>query len=180
DTGRAADLMEVAMPRMRRERREADLAGWVRSLPEDVLRTRPVLAVAFVGALAQALKFDTMAERLDDVEALVRSADGAWPERPPPHVIVLDQGNYRSLPAHVEMYRAALALAKGDLAATIAHAREALALAPSDDPLATSAAGALAGLACWSTGDLSGAHAAYTESVAGLTSAGFLADVLGC
>jgi LuxR family maltose regulon positive regulatory protein len=180
DTGRAADLMEVAMPRMRRERREADLAGWVRALPEDVLRSRPVLAVAFVGALAQALKFDTMAERLDDVEALVRSADGTWPERPPPHVIVRDQDNYRSLPAHVEMYRAALALANGDLAATITHAREALALAPPEDPLAKSAAGALAGLACWSTGDLSGAHAAYSESVAGLTSAGFFADVLGC
>ena len=180
DTGRAADLMELAMPRMRRERREADLARWVRALPDDILRTRPVLAVAFVGALAQALKFDTMAERLDQVEALIRSADGTWLEQPPPRVIVIDQDNYRSLPAHIEMYRAALALASADLDGTITHAREALALAPSDDPLARSAAGALAGLASWSTGDLSGAHAAYTESVAGLTSAGFLADVLGC
>ena len=108
DTGRAADLMELAMPRMRRERREADLARWMRSLPGDVLRTRPVLAVAFVGALAQALKFDTVAERLDEVEALVRSADGTWPEQPPPHVTVVDQDNYRSLPAHIQMYRAAL------------------------------------------------------------------------
>jgi LuxR family maltose regulon positive regulatory protein len=180
DTGRAADLMELAMPRMRRERREADLARWLRALPDDVLRTRPVLGVAFVGALAQAWKFDTVAERLDQVEALVRSSDGAWPEQPPPHVIVVDQDNYRSLPAHIEMYRAALALANTDLDGTIGHAREALALALPDDPLTRSAAGALAGLASWSSGDLSGAHAAYTESVAGLTSAGFLADVLGC
>jgi LuxR family transcriptional regulator, maltose regulon positive regulatory protein len=180
NTGRAADLMELAMPRMRRERREADLARWMQGLPEDVLRTRPVLAVAFVGALTQALKFDTVAERLDEVEALVRTADGTWPEQPPPQVIVVDQDNYRSLPAHIQMYRAAFALASGDLAGTITHAREALVLAPPHDPVARSAAGALAGLASWSTGDLSGAHAAYTESVAGLTSAGFLADVLGC
>ena len=78
------------------------------------------------------------------------------------------------------MYRAALALATADLDGTITHAREALSLAPQDDALARAAAGALAGLASWSTGDLSGAHAAYTESIAGLTSAGFLADVLGC
>ena len=180
DTGRAADLMELAMPRMRRERREADLARWMRALPDDLVRTRPVLAVAFVGALAQGAKFDTIAERLDQVEALVRSADGTWPEHPPPHVVVADLDHYRSLPAHVAMYRAALALASGDLDGTIAHARHALSVAPPQDPLARAAAGALAGLASWSTGDLAGAYAAYTESVAGLTSAGFLADVLGC
>jgi LuxR family maltose regulon positive regulatory protein len=179
DNGRAADLMELAMPRMRRERREADLSRWVQALPEDVLQTRPVLAVAFVGALAQALKFDTIAERLERVDRLVRSPDGTWPEQPPPHVIVVDHDNYRSLPAHIAMYRAAVALTRGDLDGTIMHARQSLALAPAQDPLARSAAGALAGLASWSSGDLAGAHAEYTESVAGLTSAGFLTDVLG-
>ncbi len=180
DAGRAADLMELAMPVMRRQRREAELARWIRALPEDVLRTRPVLDVAFVGALVQALTFDTAGERLDRVEAAVRSPDGSWPEQPPAHLVVVDGDHYRSLPAHVAMYRAALALAHGDLDGTISHARDALALAPAADPLARAAAGALAGLASWATGDLSGAHAAYTESVAGLTSAGFLADVLGC
>jgi LuxR family maltose regulon positive regulatory protein len=180
DTGRAADLMELAMPMMRRERRQADLARWVHALPMDVLRSRPVLAVALVGVLAQALQFDTVAERLDQVEALVRSADGSWPEQPPPGVIVVDSDNYRSLPAHIQMYRAALALANGDLAATITHARAALRLAPPHDPLARAAASALAGIASWTNGDLAGAHAAYTESAAGLTSAGFFADVLAC
>ena len=180
DNGRAADLMELAMPRMRRERREADLARWVRALPDDVLQSRPVLAVAFVGALAQALKFDSITERLERVENLIRSPDGSWPDQPPPHVIVVDHDNYRSLPAHIAMYRAAVALTHGDLDGTISQAKRALTLAPPQDPLARSAAGALAGLASWSSGDLAGAHAAYTESVAGLTSAGFLTDVLGC
>ncbi|MDT4932303.1 MAG: hypothetical protein QOK11_195 [Pseudonocardiales bacterium] len=180
DTGRAADLMELAMPVMRRERREAELARWMRELPDDVLRTRPVLGVAFVGALAQASEFDTIGERLDQIESSLRSADGTWPEQPPRDLIVVDEANYRALPAHIEMYRAALALSNADLDGTITHAREALSLAPQDDPLARAAAGALAGIASWNIGDLSGAEAAYTESVAGLTSAGFLADVLGC
>jgi LuxR family transcriptional regulator, maltose regulon positive regulatory protein len=180
DLGRAADLMESAMPVMRRERREAELARWVRALPDDVVRKRPVLGVAFVGALAQVSEFDAVGERLDDIEASLRLADGTWPEQPPPGLIVVDEDNYRSLPAHIEMYRAALALANADLHSTITHAREALSLAPADDALARAAAGALAGLASWNTGDLAGAQAAYTESIAGLTSVGFLADVLGC
>jgi LuxR family maltose regulon positive regulatory protein len=122
DTGRAADLMELAMPVMRRDRREAELARWLRALPDDVLRTRPVLGVAFVGALAQGSNFDTVADRLDRIEASLRSADGTWPNQPPPHVIVVDQDNYRSLPAHIEMYRAAQALANADLDGTITHA----------------------------------------------------------
>jgi LuxR family maltose regulon positive regulatory protein len=180
DTGRAADLMELAMPVMRRDRREAELARWVRALPDDVLRTRPVLGVAFVGALAQVSDFDTVGERLDRIEASLRSTDGTWPEQPPPGLIVVDQDNYQSLPAHIEMYRAALALANADLEGTITHAQEALSLAPKGDALARAAAGALAGLASWTTGDLARAHAAYTESIAGLTSVEFLADVLGC
>jgi len=180
DPGRAADLMELAMPRMRRERREAELARWIRELPDDVVRARPVLDVAFAGALAQAAKFGAVAERLDRAEALVRSPDGRWPSRPPVGVIVVDHANFRSLPAHVAMYRAALALANADLDATVSQARAALALAPPDDPLARAAAGALAGLASWTNGDLAGAHDAYAESMAGLSRAGFKADVLGC
>ena len=178
--GRAADLMELAMPMMGRERREAELARWVRALPEEVVRVRPVLGVAFVGALAQASNFDTVGERLSGIERAVRSQDGAWPEQPPPDLVVVDEGAYRSLPASIEMYRAALALAHSDLAGTVTHAREALSLALPGDDLTRAAAGALDGLASWTTGDLAGAHAAYTESVAGLARVGWLADVLGC
>ena len=78
------------------------------------------------------------------------------------------------------MYRAALALWHGELDATVAHASAALSLAPPGNDLIRAAAGALGGLAAWTTGDLAGAHAAYTESIAGLARAGFVADVLGC
>ena len=110
----------------------------------------------------------------------MRAEDGTWAEQPPPDVIVVDEAAYSSVPARVEMYRAALALVDGDLAGTIAHAGEALSLAPAGDDLTRAAAGALAGLANWTTGDLDAAHAAYTESVNGLARAGFLTDVLGC
>jgi len=180
DTRRAADLMELAIPMMARERREAELARWVRAVPDEVVRNRPVLAVLLAGALTLVSDLDTVAERLSDVERSVRADDGTWPVQPPPDLIVVDEEGYRSLPARIAMYRAALALAAADLTGTVAYARQALSLAPPDDHLSRASGGALAGLVSWTTGDLAGAHAAYTESIAGLEKAGFLSDVLGC
>jgi LuxR family transcriptional regulator, maltose regulon positive regulatory protein len=180
DTSRAADLMEPAMPRMGRERREAERARWLQALPDDVLQSRPVLAITFAGTLAQVSDFATVGERLSAVERSLRRDDGSWPETPPPGFVVVDLDAYRALPASIEMYRAALALHSGDLAGTVRHSREALAAAPPDEDLVRAGAGALGGLAAWASGDLDSAHAAYTESVAGLRSIGFVADVLGC
>ncbi|HET9946019.1 MAG TPA: helix-turn-helix transcriptional regulator, partial [Actinomycetes bacterium] len=180
DASRAADLMEPAMPRMGRERREAERARWLHALPDDVLSVRPVLAVTFAGTLAQVSDFATVGDRLTAVERSLRRDDGSWPETPPPGFVVVDLDAYRALPASIAMYRAALALHAGDLDSAVRHAREALALAPPDEALVRAGAGAIGGLAAWASGDLDSAHAAYTESVAGLGSIGFVADVLGC
>jgi LuxR family maltose regulon positive regulatory protein len=177
---RAADLMERAMPTMRRERREAELRRWVGSLPEEVVRVRPVLGMAFVGALAQASQFETVEQRLVDVEHSVRPDGAVWPVQPPPGLVVVDLEGYWSVPAGLEVYRAALALRRADLDAAAAHARRALSLVPVSDDLTRAAAGALGGLASWTRGDLIAAETAYIEAVAGLHRTGSVADVLGC
>ncbi len=51
DPDRAADLVEEAVPGLRRERHEGLLRRWAHELPEDVVRARPVLAVGLVGGL---------------------------------------------------------------------------------------------------------------------------------
>ena len=78
------------------------------------------------------------------------------------------------------MYRAALALLRGDREGTIAHARRSVDLRAEDDHMGRAAAAALAGLAHWSGGDLEAAADGYAEAVAGMEAAGNLADVLGC
>ena len=135
DFDRAAEIMELAIPDLRRDRREGELASWVRQLQEDVVRTRPVLAVQFIGSLAQISEFDGLESRLDDIEKLLRPDGGQWPDRPTAGLVVVDDDAYRSLPATMAMYRAALALVSGDLEASRAHAREALAEVPADDDL---------------------------------------------
>jgi LuxR family maltose regulon positive regulatory protein len=172
DTRRAAELMELAIPTMARERREAELARWVGALPDGVVRNRPVLAVLLAGALILVSDLDTVDERLSDVERSVRADDGTWPAQPPPDLTVVDEDGYRSLPARIAMYRAALALADADLRGAVTHARRAVSTAPPDDHLSRASGGALAGLASWAKGDLADAHAAYTESITGLEKAG--------
>ena len=72
------------------------------------------------GALMLVAQFDTVAERLDDIERSLRARpDDPWPEQPPPGLIVVDQRGYQRLPGTIELYRAALALATGDLAARL-------------------------------------------------------------
>ena len=49
DFGRAADLVELAIPAMARVRQEATVRGWVEMIPDDVVRVRPVLRWALPG-----------------------------------------------------------------------------------------------------------------------------------
>ena len=182
DCGRAADLMELAMPAMRRERREAELARWVRALPDDVVRVRPVLGVALrrragpgVGLRHRrraAVGHRTLAARGGRHLA---GAATAGPDRRRRGRLPVASRPHRRCTGPRWRSRTA------DLDGTVTHAREALSLAPPDDDLTRAAAGALAGLASWTTGDLAGAHAAYTADRrrAGAAS-GSLADVLGC
>src|ERR687884_945584 len=51
DVDRAADLIELVAPRLRRRRAEETLRGWITQVPADVLERRPVLASTFIGAL---------------------------------------------------------------------------------------------------------------------------------
>jgi LuxR family transcriptional regulator, maltose regulon positive regulatory protein len=182
DFRRAADLMELAIPMVRRERRELEYRHWVESLPDEVVRVRPVLGVFFVGALAQVSAFETVARRLSDIERSLGVSTGGstWPEKPPPDVVVVDREGFKRLPGTVELYRAALALADGDLEGTVGHARQAMSLSPPDDHLTHAAAAALSGLASWTKGDLASAHDGYVECIAGLLRVGFVSDVLGC
>ena len=172
DVDDAGRLVELALRPLLRDRREAVVRRWIDDLPVDVVGDRPVLAIGFVGALMSSNDFGDVERRLDDVEAMMG--------RPASELVVADDGELASVPARIEMYRAALALVGGDPADTIARAGRAVAASPPGDDLTTAAAAALAGLARWASGDVVAARDAYVASAAGLTRAGHVADVLGC
>jgi LuxR family maltose regulon positive regulatory protein len=172
DARLAADLVELAIPTMLRERREDVIRRWVDQLPADAAQHRPVLAVGLIGGLMSSNAFDSVPQRLHDVRRLLDAAAD--------DLVVLDLAEYARLPAAVETYSAALALVSGDLSGTVKHAEAALARADPGDHLTLASACALRGLACWSAGDLDAAHDGYRAASDNLARAGHVADILGC
>ena len=181
DFDRAADLVELAIPVMRRIRQEATLHGWLKALPADVIRVRPVLSVGLAGALLSVGEFEGVEARLQDAEGLLQG-NGAGPANRPAEIVVANEEEFQRLPAAIALYRAAGALAHGDVPATVAHAQLVLDLSPEDDHLPRAAAAGLLGIAYWITGDsrLEAGHQAWAECVAGLYRAGHIADTFGC
>jgi LuxR family transcriptional regulator, maltose regulon positive regulatory protein len=182
DFDRAADLVERAWPAMRQFRQEATTLGWLKALPDPLLRRRPVLSVAYAAVLAVSGQFDDVETRLRDAERWLDPAAGGddGPAAPSPPMAVVGEDELRRLPAAIAGYRAAQALTAGDVPGTITHAQRALDLATDDDHLERAAAAGLLGLAHWRTGDLDTAHRMYADCRANLRHAGHIADALGC
>ena len=182
DFERAADLVELAIPAMRRTRQEATVRGWLEVIPDEVVRVRPVLSVGFAGALLSVGEFEGVEARLRDAERWLDTTTGIrqGPQAPSAEMVVVDDDEFRRLPAEIELYRAALALVRGDGPGTVRHARRALDLAPADEHLGRASAAALMGLASWASGDLEAGHSGYAECMAGLRRAGHIADTFGC
>jgi LuxR family maltose regulon positive regulatory protein len=174
DLGRAADLVELAIPATRRGRQEATLRRWLEALPDELIRVRPVLSNGYAGTLL-------VSGEVDGVEARLRDAE-SWLGAPAPSgaMVVADEDEFRRLPGAVAVHRAGLAQMLGDVATTMAHARRALGLVGEDDHVGRGSAAAVLGLAHWTRGDLAEAHRRYAEAMASLEKAGYLADVVGC
>ncbi len=180
DVDRAADLMELAIPELRRTRREATIRGWLDLIPDEVARVRPVLAIGFIGALMAGNEFDAVEPRLNDLERWLEPiGDRAATWTRPPGMVVVDHPEFLRLPAAVELYRAALALIRGDAPGTISHAQLAMDRTTEGDHVIRAGAAGLSGLAFWSQGDLVAAHRGYSLCVEGLQRSGHDSDVLG-
>ncbi|MET0865302.1 MAG: helix-turn-helix transcriptional regulator, partial [Nakamurella sp.] len=179
---RAADLVELAIPELRRNRQDATIRGWLDVIPYDVVRMRPVLAVGLIGGLMVSGEFDGVPERLRDVERWLNPGmpDGPGSGSAAAGMVVVDKGELARIPGAVEVYWTGLALMSGDVPETLRHAQLAIDRAAADDHVTRGAASALAGLALWGRGDLEAAHRAYSVCVDGLRRAGHISDVLGC
>jgi len=171
DFDRAAYLMELAAPAIRRHRQEAVLFGWLEELPDAAVRRSPVLSVFYGYMLMISGDLAGFEGRLDDAEhalAAVKDEETPW----------ADTEELQTLPATIAIYRASLAQARGDVAGTAEYARRALDFAGPDDHLARGGALGFLGLAAWATGDVTAALETFTQAVASLHAAGNLVDEL--
>jgi len=172
DFVRAAYLMELAVPAIRRDRRESMLLGLLAALPDDVVRASPVLGVFYGYLLMVSGDLDALGPRLDDAERALAAAPAASDRR------WAQTEELRTLPATIAVYRASLSQARGDLAGTAEHARRALELAGPTDHLARGGAAGFLGLVAWAQGDISRALETFTQAVASLHASGNVVDEL--
>jgi LuxR family maltose regulon positive regulatory protein len=185
DFERAAYLLELMAPTLRRNRQEVMLLDWLKALPDAVVRVRPVLSALYGGALLINGEREGVESRLRDAERwLAPTADPSdTPERGDPlaaQMVVVDEEEFRRLPGSIAVWRAGRALAMGNTAETVTYARRALDLLPDDDHLGHGGAAGLLGLVAWASGDLALGHRMYADAMPRLQRAGYIADSLGC
>ena len=182
---RAADLVEEATPALQRTRQESTLRRWLDDVPDEVVQQRPVLAIAFVGALMSSNEFGDVERRLRDIErqlpaiqALLEAHDAQG--SPESQVVALDLAELARVPGAVELYRTGLCLVSGDLPATHDHARRAIEAAAPDDDVVRAGAAGLSGLAHWASGELDEALRSYAICIDGLRRVQHIPDAIGC
>ena len=121
DFVRAARLAEAAWQRMNESFQSAAWLGWVKKLPDKLIRTRPVLCTQIAQAFTDTGELEASELRLQDAE---RCLDGSE---------LANEAQLKPLPAMIALTRAYNAQVQGDPAATVKYAELALQLIPEDD-----------------------------------------------
>ena len=197
DFERAATLIELAEPEMRRSRQGASAKelGWLKTLPDGLVHFRPVLSVAYAFALFNCGELEGVEPRLRDAERwLAPPADlrarpespaaGTCPAKSPQgepsrRMVVVDEEEFRRLPGMIALLRSAQALARGDMPQAVKNAQRVLDLAPEDAPLMLGGAASVLGLAAWANGDLEAARRLTAEGMANVRLAGYISSAIG-
>src|SRR5260221_7177477 len=128
DFARAADLVELGVLAMLRSRQEATLLDWLKVLPDEVLRCRPVLSAAYAHVLLSSGEREGGEERLRDAGRWLETTAEmrVRPDALAATVVVVDEEEFGHLPATIAIARAALSLTRGDVQETVTYARRML------------------------------------------------------
>ncbi len=174
DIEHAATLIERVWMAMDINYQSAAWLRWAQQLPDAVIRVHPVLCLGYAWALLSG-------GELEASESWLRAAE-RWIDPSPKaavEMVVVDEAQYRALPAAIASARAYRALAMGDIPGTIQYARQALVLAAADDVVRRTQATALLGLAEYASGDLPAAERSLLAFQAAAQQGGDMATAIG-
>ena len=181
DFARAADLVELAWPEMRRSKQDATVLRWMKALPQELFHFRPVLSVEYAWALLACGELEAVEGRLQSAERWLETTTDIRERREAPlaEMVVMDEEEFRGLPGTIAVMRAALAQVSGDVTGAIKYAQQVLDLVPEDDHLRRGAATALLGLTSWTNGDLETAYRMFAGGMVSVQQGGNISDVIG-
>ncbi len=188
DYDRAADLLELTGPPANEGGEIAAWLRWARGLPEESVQVRPVLSVWYAHALLGSGDLEGAETRLADAERWLEPAEAArrrvdrseTPVEPrhSPGMVVVDEEQFRLLPASIGIARSYVAQARGDAIGTVEHAQQVLDFLPEGDHIRRTEATALLAMASWVNGDLEVADRTFMDVVRRLRSAGDFAGAI--
>ncbi len=150
----AARLIEKTYPAMDTSFQSAAWLGWVKKLPEDVIRVRPVLSTQMAMAFTDAGEPEASESYLQDAERCLNGSSSG--------MVVADEAQFRTLPAMIALARSYHAQVQGDIGGTVKYAELALELSPEEDHYSHALAAVTLGTAYWRRGDLDGAQRALS------------------
>jgi LuxR family maltose regulon positive regulatory protein len=168
DFERAADLAELAWPASSDGSFQSIAwLGWVKALPEELVRARPVLCVAQAQAFLHAGKLEAAEARLMDAERWLEPTTNLIERSdiPSTKMVVVDEEQFRSLPVALASARAYHAQAIGDVPGTMKYTRRVLDLLPEGDTKGRGPASSLLGLAQYASGDLKAAYQTFSDGL---------------
>jgi len=157
DFDRAANLIERVWLAMDISYQSATWLDWVKALPNELIRARPVLSVGYGWALLSVGELEASEARLRDAERWLEPADKQLGNLSA-GMVVVDDTEFRSLPVSIAAARAYRALASGDISSTKMYARQALALDPEGNSIHHTQAVSLLGMAEYASGNLRAAE----------------------
>ena len=173
DFERAADLVELAWTALQGTREDATWLGWAKALPDELVRTRPVLSVGYAWTLLVGGKIEAGEARLRDAERWLDST--ARGRERQAEMVVVNEKEFRSLPGTIASARAFHAQAIGDVPGTMKYSRQAFELLPEDNYIQRAIAGGVLGRAHWTSGELDAAHRLINDSGAQVLKSGNVA-----
>ncbi len=175
DLERVADLAETLWRSMDGSFQLADWLGWLKVLPDELIRNRPVLSVQYAETLSDVGELGASESRLQEAEAWLGSdLDG------PPNavsssadgMVVIDQEQFRSMAGKIAIVRAGNAQVNGDIPGAMRYARTALDILPEEDHLSRAQAAVTVGFIHWRNGDLSEARKTVRDWIESMKRAG--------
>jgi len=159
DFVRAAGLAEAAWQGMNESFQSAAWLGWVKMLPEEVIRVRPVLCTLLGQAFANAGEPEASELRLQDAERCLAGSD-------------ITNEAHKPLPATIALTRAYNAQVQGNLATAVKYAEHAIQLIPENDFYRRSQAAITLECTHWASGNLEAAIRALGDWMESMTQLG--------
>jgi LuxR family maltose regulon positive regulatory protein len=173
DFARAADLAELAWQAMDDTFQTAAWLGWIKKLPDGLIRFRPVLCTQIAIALMDNGELEASEAHLQDAERwLDPQAGSAQSESSSGRMVVVDEELFQTLPARIALVRAYNAQVRGDIAATVKYAELALTLTPEEDHLMRAQTTITLEITHWTSGNLESARRAMTSWISSMQKAG--------